>query len=67
MASQDPIPARFFNKVVDQEAVGLLVQEIADLKRRKNDGEAPGVKMREDLNKSEQDRDRNASDIVSLP
>ena len=65
MTAQEPIPARFFNKVVDQEAVDKLVQEITDLKRRKLEGEAPLTRMCGDLNKSSQDRERNAKEIVS--
>jgi hypothetical protein len=66
MTAQEPVPARFFNKVVDQEAVGKLVQEIADLKRRKLEGEAPLTKMSADLNKSAQERDRITKEIVSI-
>jgi len=65
MTAQEPVPARFFNKVVDQEAVGQLVQEIADLKRRKLEGEAPLTKMSADLNKSAQERERNIKELVS--
>ena len=64
MTAQEPVPARFFNKVVDQEAVGQLVQEIADLKRRKLEGEAPLTKMSADLNKSAQERERNIKELV---
>jgi hypothetical protein len=66
MTAQEPIPARMFNKVVDQEAVGKLVQEIADLKRSKLEGEAPLTKMSADLNKSAQERDRNTKELVSF-
>ena len=66
MTAQEPVPARFFNKVVDQEAVGQLVQEIADLKRRKLEGEAPLTKMSADLNKSAHERERNIKELVRL-
>lgn len=65
MTSQEPIPARMFNKSVDQEAVAQLAEEIADLKRRKLGGEGPLKQMSADLNKSSSERDKNTKDLVS--
>jgi hypothetical protein len=65
MTASNPAPAQFFNRVVDQEAVGQLVQEIAELRRRKIDGQAPLSKLIEELKESDNDRDQIAKDAVS--
>ena len=66
MTSQSASPARFLNKMVDQQAVGQLVEEIAELKRRKGECEAPFAQLREDASKAAADREKIARDLVRL-
>jgi hypothetical protein len=65
MTSQSANPSKFLNKVVDQQAVGQLVEEIAELKRRKGNCEAPLAQLREDMSKSAADREKISRDLVS--